>query len=139
MSVHSIRLAGRESRLEEPFANDIYQIVDEIACVLLPVIQDKPFAFFGHSMGSYIAFMTALHLKEKHKLQPIHLFVSSTTPPHSKARQRVPKHDELSEEQIGHRLMEFGGTPKSFVDDKELLQQYIPTLMADAQIFGNYT
>ncbi|XP_062957412.1 S-acyl fatty acid synthase thioesterase, medium chain [Cynocephalus volans] len=139
LEVHSIRLAGRESRLEEPFANDIYQIADEIACVLLPVIQDKPFAFFGHSMGSYIAFMTALHLKEKHKLEPIHFFVSSTTPPHSKARLPVPKHDELSEEQIGHRLMEFGGTPKNFVDDKELLRQYIPTLMADVQIIGNYT
>lgn len=33
-------------------------------------------------MGASIAFMTALHLKEKHKLEPMHLFVSSATPPH---------------------------------------------------------
>lgn len=33
-------------------------------------------------MGAYIAFMTALHLKEKHKLEPMHLFVSSATPLH---------------------------------------------------------
>lgn len=33
-------------------------------------------------MGSYIAFMTALHLKENHKLEPVHFFVSSATPPH---------------------------------------------------------
>ncbi|KAM7154813.1 S-acyl fatty acid synthase thioesterase, medium chain-like [Molossus nigricans] len=82
LEVHSIRLAGRESRHEEPFSSDICQIADEIVCALLPVLQDKPFAFFGHSLGSYIAFMTALHLKEKHKLEPMHLFVSSTAPPY---------------------------------------------------------
>ena len=46
--VHSIRLAGRESRSEEPFASDIHEVVDEIAGALLPVLQDKPFAFLGH-------------------------------------------------------------------------------------------
>ncbi|KAM6216204.1 S-acyl fatty acid synthase thioesterase, medium chain [Rhynchocyon petersi] len=77
IEVYSIRLAGRESRHEEPFASDIRHVAEEIACALLPVLQDKPFAFFGHSMGSYIAFMTALQLKEKHEPQPMHLFVSA--------------------------------------------------------------
>uniref|UniRef100_A0A2I3GME9 oleoyl-[acyl-carrier-protein] hydrolase n=1 Tax=Nomascus leucogenys TaxID=61853 RepID=A0A2I3GME9_NOMLE len=48
LEVHSLRLPGRESRVEEPFANDISQLVDEVVCALQPVIQDKPFAFFGH-------------------------------------------------------------------------------------------
>uniref|UniRef100_G1TM16 oleoyl-[acyl-carrier-protein] hydrolase n=1 Tax=Oryctolagus cuniculus TaxID=9986 RepID=G1TM16_RABIT len=82
LEVHSVRLAGRESRFEEPFANDMYQIVDEIVCVLLPIIQDKPFAFFGHRYSKVGSFMTALYLKENHKLEPMHFFVSSTTPPH---------------------------------------------------------
>uniref|UniRef100_A0A2K5NQ10 oleoyl-[acyl-carrier-protein] hydrolase n=1 Tax=Cercocebus atys TaxID=9531 RepID=A0A2K5NQ10_CERAT len=41
-------LPGRESRIEEPFANDISQLVDEVVHALQPVIQEKPFAFFGH-------------------------------------------------------------------------------------------
>ncbi|XP_057399754.1 meiosis expressed gene 1 protein homolog isoform X2 [Balaenoptera acutorostrata] len=45
---HAIRLAGRESRLEDPFPSDIYQMVDEIACALLLVLQGENFAFFGH-------------------------------------------------------------------------------------------
>lgn len=38
------------------------------------------FFFPKFSMGANIAFMTAVHLKEKHKLQPMHLFVSSAIP-----------------------------------------------------------
>ncbi|KAM7155400.1 S-acyl fatty acid synthase thioesterase, medium chain-like isoform 2-T3 [Molossus nigricans] len=139
LEVHSIRLAGRESRLEEPFSSDICQIADEIVCALLPVLQDKPFAFFGHSLGSYIAFMTALHLKEKHKLEPMHLFVSSTAPPHSMARPYIPEENEVSEEERVSGILAFGGTSKTFINDKEFNQQYYPRLVADLHIIKNYT
>ncbi|KAL0627680.1 S-acyl fatty acid synthase thioesterase, medium chain [Plecturocebus cupreus] len=134
MSVHAIRLPGRESRIGEPMATDIYQLIDEITCAMLPVIQGKPFALFGHSLGAYLAFKTALHLKEKHKLEPWHLFLSSAFSPHSKAWIQIPK--ELSEEQICRYLLDFGGTPINFLEDKELLQQYIPIMMADVKIIG---
>nr|XP_011716738.1 S-acyl fatty acid synthase thioesterase, medium chain-like [Macaca nemestrina] len=139
LEVHSLRLPGRESRIEEPFANDISQLVDEVVCALQPVIQEKPFAFFGHSMGSYIAFRTALHLKENNKPEPLHLFLSSATPIHSKAWPRIPKEDELSEEQMHHYLKEFGGTPKDFVEEKELVQQYKPMIMADLNVVSSCT
>ncbi|KAG5201425.1 hypothetical protein JEQ12_004188 [Ovis aries] len=38
-----------ESRFEEHFASDMHQVVDEIACALLPIIQGENFTFFGHS------------------------------------------------------------------------------------------
>ncbi|XP_068842856.1 S-acyl fatty acid synthase thioesterase, medium chain [Capricornis sumatraensis] len=69
VEVHAIRLAGRESQFEEPLESDMHQVVDEIACALLPIIQGENFAFFGHSMGSYTAFFTVLHLKEKYNLE----------------------------------------------------------------------
>lgn len=37
-----------ESRFEEHFASDMHQVVDEIACALLPIIQGENFTFFGH-------------------------------------------------------------------------------------------
>ncbi|XP_012516417.1 PREDICTED: S-acyl fatty acid synthase thioesterase, medium chain [Propithecus coquereli] len=139
LEVHSVRLAGRESRLEEPFAKDMYQLADEIVCAMLPIIQDKPFAFFGHSMGSYVAFLTALNLKEKYKLEPVHFFVSSAPPPHLKDQFCMPRDKQLSEEQVIRRLIDFGGTPKHVAEDKEMLQQYIPILMADVHIVSSYT
>ncbi|XP_037367386.1 S-acyl fatty acid synthase thioesterase, medium chain [Talpa occidentalis] len=139
VEVHAIRLAGRESRLDEPFANDMNQVLDEIVCALLPILQDKPFAFFGHSLGSYISFMTALYLKEKYKLQPVHLFVSSAVPPHLKALNDNKEGKILTEEQIYQYLQDSGGTPKYILEDKELLQQYMPKLTADAHLLANYT
>uniref|UniRef100_A0A8C6ABG0 S-acyl fatty acid synthase thioesterase, medium chain n=1 Tax=Marmota marmota marmota TaxID=9994 RepID=A0A8C6ABG0_MARMA len=131
LEVSCLRLAGRESRLEEPFAKDINHVVEEIIHALLPIIQDKPFAFFGHSLGSYIAFMTSLHLKEKYKLEPTHLFVSSMTTPHSKAWPKIPKLNELTEEEINSLLIEFGGTPMSIFGDEQILRESIPKLLAD--------
>ncbi|XP_023557563.1 S-acyl fatty acid synthase thioesterase, medium chain [Octodon degus] len=139
LEVYSVRFAGRESRLEEPFATDIYEIVDEIACALVPMAQDKPFAFFGHSMGSYVAFLTALHLKEKYNMEPVHFFVSSATPPYSKALIQIPNIDELSEEQIKRYLIDFGGTPKNLIDHKELFQQFFPIILADLKVIRKFS
>uniref|UniRef100_H2Q1N4 S-acyl fatty acid synthase thioesterase, medium chain n=3 Tax=Pan troglodytes TaxID=9598 RepID=H2Q1N4_PANTR len=139
LEVHSLRLPGRESRVEEPLENDISQLVDQVVCALQPVIQDKPFAFFGPSMGSHIAFRTALDLKENNQPEPLHLFLSSVTPVHSKAWHRIPKDDELSEEQISHYLMEFGGIPKHFAEDKEFMKQYSPIIRADLNIVRSCT
>ncbi|KAM4812128.1 S-acyl fatty acid synthase thioesterase, medium chain-like [Urocitellus parryii] len=139
MEVSCLRLAGRESRLEEPFANDINQVVEEIVHALLPIIQDKPFAFFGHSLGSYIAFKTSLHLKEKYKLEPVHLFVSSMTTHPLKTWPQIPKVDELSKEERNSFLIEFGGTSMIFFDDEQLLQQSMPKLLADVKLMSNHS
>ncbi|KAK7823890.1 hypothetical protein U0070_020561, partial [Myodes glareolus] len=120
---HSVRLAGRETRSQELFASDIYQIVDEIVPALLPVVQDK-------ALGSYIAFLTALSLKEKYKMEPLHFF--------SKFRLQIPELNKLSEEQVRHHLLNFGGTPKHLIDDQDILSQCIPILKADAAIVKNF-
>ncbi|XP_031215021.1 S-acyl fatty acid synthase thioesterase, medium chain isoform X1 [Mastomys coucha] len=136
LEVHAVRLAGRETRLEEPFSDDIYQIAEEIVTALLPIIRDKAFAFFGHSLGSYIAFVTALHLKEKYKMEPLHIFLSSAPAPQS--RPQVPDLNKLSEEQVRDHLLIFGGTPKHLIEDQDFLKQYIPLLKADAHIVKKF-
>lgn len=48
LSVFAVKLPGRESRFREPFFQNMDQIVDEVVAALLPILDEKPFALFGH-------------------------------------------------------------------------------------------
>ncbi|NXA89523.1 SAST synthase, partial [Melanocharis versteri] len=85
IEVFCIRLPGRETRQEEPFAKDMASVINEVESVLLKALEEKPFAFFGHSLGAYMSFAVALHLREKYGLKPLHLFVSAAHTPNSAA------------------------------------------------------
>ncbi|XP_029444673.1 S-acyl fatty acid synthase thioesterase, medium chain-like [Rhinatrema bivittatum] len=136
--VYSIRLPGRESRSQEPFAQDMDQIVNEIINVLLPKLQEKPFAFFGHSFGSLTSFATAVKLKEMCGLEPEHLFVSGASAPHSKVRSSEPKTTELSNEEFLKWMTIFGGAPLEMLQSREILEMFVPVLRADLNVLEKF-
>uniref|UniRef100_A0A8C5NVS3 S-acyl fatty acid synthase thioesterase, medium chain n=1 Tax=Jaculus jaculus TaxID=51337 RepID=A0A8C5NVS3_JACJA len=138
VEVHAVRFAGRESRIQEPVVNDIYQLADEIIYALLPVIRDKSFAFLGHSFGAYVAFVTALRLKEQHRLEPQHLFLSSITAPYSEHRPTVPELDKVSLEDFKQFLVLCGGTPNHITNDLDLLKENMALLKKDLNILKNF-
>ena len=69
VEVTALRLPGREGRLrEEPFVS-LAPLVSTINEVLEPYL-DKPFAFFGHSMGAAIGYEWARLLQAERGPQP---------------------------------------------------------------------
>ncbi|NWS44297.1 SAST synthase, partial [Probosciger aterrimus] len=136
IEVSSVRFPGRESRRREPFAKDMTDLVNEIASVLLKELQEKPFAFFGHSFGSYVSFAVALHLKEKYGLEPIHLFVSGALTPNSEAfisiRSRLT-HDAKDEEVLTY-LEILGGTPSELLQNEDNKNHLIRTVREDIRV-----
>ncbi|TXC66112.1 thioesterase [Piscinibacter aquaticus] len=81
VEVCAIELPGRGSRLREAPLDSVARIVSE----LIPHLQaevDRPFAFFGHSMGAVLAYETAVALSAAGGPVPQHLFVSGRRPPH---------------------------------------------------------
>ncbi|XP_007953118.1 S-acyl fatty acid synthase thioesterase, medium chain [Orycteropus afer afer] len=88
-------------------------------------------------MGSYVAFLTALQLKEKYKLEPLHLFVSSANAPHAMFLPDIPNDDEI-EEVVHDFLTEVGGTPEKLINSKQFIRECIPVTLADVCMIKNY-
>ncbi|WP_442943316.1 thioesterase II family protein [Nostoc sp.] len=69
------------SRLK-PLVGAIAQALtrNQFAPALLPHL-NKPFAFFGHSMGAIVSFELARLLRKQYGLEPVHMFVSGRRAP----------------------------------------------------------
>ncbi len=52
---------------------------------ILPLL-DRPFAFFGYSLGATVAFELALRLEQKHRKAPRHVMAAARQPPHLQSR-----------------------------------------------------
>ncbi|XP_062423710.1 S-acyl fatty acid synthase thioesterase, medium chain isoform X1 [Rhea pennata] len=139
IEVYSVRLPGRESRFKEPFAQDMTTAVNEITSVLLKDLQEKPFAFFGHSFGSYISFAVALHLKEKYGLEPIHLFISGAHAPHSEAFLPIKRVHDIEDEDIIAYTKFLGGTPPELLQDEDIRKHLILTFKEDLRVLQTFS
>ena len=78
-----VQTPGREARLAEPAVSVMDDLVAALAAELQQLLT-SPFAFFGHSMGSLVAFELARKLRaDRPELPgPVHLFVSAERAPH---------------------------------------------------------
>lgn len=127
VEVCPVQYPGRGSRLAEaPFI-----AIRPLAQALLPAIRpllDRPFAFFGHSMGALASFELARLLAEEGR-SPAQMFVSAHRAP------QLPDPDDplhaLPEPELIEQLRKLNGTPPEVLDHAELLQLLLPILRAD--------
>jgi medium-chain acyl-[acyl-carrier-protein] hydrolase len=120
--------------MDKPFKR-MPALVSALTDELLPLF-DKPFAFFGHSMGAWISFEVARRLQSKHAVEPRHLFVSGAGAPQVPSRES-PLYD-LPEAELLKALKRLNGTPKELLESGDLMQLLLPTLRADFEICETY-
>ena len=131
-----VELPGRAGRRSESPATSIIALVESMTPALLPYL-DKPFAFFGHSMGALISFEFARELRRSHELAPEHMFVSACRAPHGyRSRQKVSY--DLPEPEFIEELHRLNGTPREVLEHSELMQLIMPLLRADFQACQTY-
>src|SRR5262245_6534617 len=88
VEVCAVLLPGRGNRMMEPAVTEVGALVRALAEALENSL-DRPFAFFGHSMGALICFELARHLRERGGPRPVHLFVSGRHAPQLPNTQRI--------------------------------------------------
>lgn len=125
---------GRGSRFDEPLINEIPQLVEQLARAIEPFLE-KPFSFFGHSLGGLIAFELARHLRRRDHL-PDSLFVSACAAPHlPRVRPRIHR---LPDAEFIAELKRMNGIPSELIQNEEAMSMLLPIVRADLQAFENY-
>jgi len=120
----AVQLPGRGERFREPPMQRMAPLVDRLAGVVAPLL-DRPFAFFGLSMGARIAWALAHGLRDRGLPTPLALYLASAAAPAEPDRRTDWKQDL-----VGY-LRSMGGTPPEVFTEPELLAAVLPTLRAD--------
>jgi len=123
-----VELPGRGRRMREPLHDRLLPLVQTTLAGLQPHL-DKPFAFFGHSMGAVISFELARALRRHRLAAPRHLFVSGNSAPQLPGQER-PLHN-LPDPEFLAELRRLNGTPAEVMQHAELMQLLLPILRAD--------
>jgi medium-chain acyl-[acyl-carrier-protein] hydrolase len=131
----AIQLPGREGRLLEQPYSSMSPLVDRLAEILEPYL-DRPFAFFGHSMGALVSFEVARAIRRRHGVSPVHLFVSGHTAPQIE-RRRSPVH-QLPDADFIDAIRQLNGTPEQVLQNAELMELIVPALRADLAVCETY-
>ena len=136
IEVFGVQPPGRETRVGEPPVRSMDALVRQITNELLPHLGTR-FAFFGHSMGSLVAFEVARELRRRGAPGPQKLLLSAFRTPG--ASSPMTKHLSLPDEEFIERVGErYGALPPAILENQELLAHYLPALRADFELLATY-
>lgn len=137
VDLHVVQLPGRATRHRETPIASVMGIVEGLLPVLLAQL-DRPYALFGHSMGSLIAFEVARAIAARGVTPPVHLFVSGRRAPHLRRNEpdihRLP--DATFVDEINRR---YGGIPAELLNHPDVMALLLPTLRADMTAIETYS
>lgn len=135
VEVCPIQLPGRGARLREQPFTSMQSLIDAIEPSISANL-DKPFAFFGHSMGATISFELIHKLRSERGLEPAHFFVSGRHAP------QIPEPDpitfNLPRVEFIQEIRRLEGTPQEILENPELLELLLPVLRADFELIQTY-
>jgi medium-chain acyl-[acyl-carrier-protein] hydrolase len=135
VDVRPILLPGRESRVREPPARQVEELLEPL-CVALAGYLDLPYALFGHSTGAVVAYEAARRLTATASRPPALLIVSGRRAPGLPNSRRC--FSELPDAELRRALRDLNGTPDALLEHPELLAAMLPTLRADLELNERY-
>lgn len=130
IKVHGVELPGRGRRTNQPLLRDIDALADDCFHLIRTHAKSGPFAFFGHSMGAALAYLTSLRLRRAGLPLPECLFISGKSSPTT--TENKSRH-LLAPAAFIEMLNELGGCPPEILADAELMAYFEPILRADFQ------
>lgn len=132
----AVVLPGRESRLREPPLRHMAELLAALAPALEPHL-DRPFVFFGHSMGALVAYELARTLQHRGAPTPLRLLLSGRRAPHL-PEPEPPIHHLEDESFMAEIQRRYNGIPAEVLQYRELLNLLLPSLRADMAVIETH-
>jgi surfactin synthase thioesterase subunit len=130
-----VRLPGREMRFGEQPLVDAHEAARQVA-EAIGSLAPLPTALVGHSMGSLVAYLTAVRLARAGFGHLSGLIVSGLNPPH--ADTLCPRVGGMADAEFVSMLDRLGGLPAGLSDNGELIDLLLPLLRADFRLVETY-
>jgi medium-chain acyl-[acyl-carrier-protein] hydrolase len=136
IELYLVNLPGRDARIREAPCQQLHSLIKPLTQGLLPHL-DKPFVFFGHSMGSLISFEVVRELRRQRCAQPQHLFLSGRqAPPIPDCHPNL--HHLPEEEFLTTTQKLYGSLPDIILQDRELVSLFLSMMRADITMIETY-
>ncbi|NQZ20704.1 MAG: thioesterase [Colwellia sp.] len=136
VELNIVQLPGRGTHFSQAPIDNMETLVES----LLPAVSDildGNYVIFGHSVGSRIGFELVRQAMAKGFPAPLHFFASGSSSPKHKCLEN--KVHELPDNEFIKELKDMDGTPSEVLENRELMELFLPTLRADFKIAEQYT
>lgn len=130
----AVQLPGREERTDEAVIDTMPTLVDALATAM-PVMTDRPYLLFGHSMGAAVAYELCVELQRRTQRLPCHLVVSAREAPR---RQQQHSLHLAGDDALLAELHRLGGTPAALLESEEFRALLLPRMRGDYRLIETY-
>jgi malonyl CoA-acyl carrier protein transacylase len=136
IEVVPVEFPGRNGEPQEQVSIEFVNLIVSLEQLLKNYL-DKPFAFWGHSLGAIVGYELAHLLNRKYGLQPVHLFVGGARTPHALISDLKWLSSLSPEELLNRHLNRLENFDPSRVDGS-LRETILSWLKADLKILLSY-
>jgi medium-chain acyl-[acyl-carrier-protein] hydrolase len=138
IDVVPVELAGRGTRVDERPLGDATAAGADVATQILAQRRvDVPYAIWGHSMGSLVAYEAYCSLRERTDDLPAHLVVSGRSAPHVPIESK-DIHAIANDDAFIAAVDSYGGGTKEALAEPALRALFLPVLRADFRLSETY-
>ncbi|MEV6948477.1 alpha/beta fold hydrolase [Streptomyces sp. NPDC051172] len=128
---------GRGTLQALPLIDNCDQLVDYFHVAIAPLL-DRPFGFFGHSMGALIAYQLTRRLLHEGEPLPTWLGVSAYGAPRGDAGAASSPH-LMADDELRAWLRSGGGSPPQLLDNNDVWRKFAPVFRSDFKLVDTWT